>query len=124
MRTILIAVPVEIVGIANAIAKAIDYDVGGDRSFDTISAADASGAEYAVTHAYCSDTLPEYLMELANSAPAALHAAVTAQYAARFPDDVIPSIENCGAFLAACKIVADSALDAGLESLGLSRVKP
>jgi hypothetical protein len=101
-NTLKITLPVALADIAAAIGRALDPDVGGERSFSRIvTSTDAKGLPiYGDT---ISMTTPcttafkaqaEYM--LAN--PEALHAAVEGDYAVRWVDLVAPTMEECQAF--------------------------
>lgn len=93
-ETLTIMLPAELADIAAAIGRALDPDVGGEHSFSpsedglTISCTTPcepvfkSQAEYMMLH------------------PEALHAAVAADYATRWPDLVAPTLAECEAFCA------------------------
>ncbi len=107
--------------LANSIWRALDPDTGGDRSFDTLRATDASGAEYALTSALCTTDFAAQAPYLI-ATPAALHQVVSSDYATRWPDLVPPSPEEVAEFCAAARIVVtDCSLgfDEHLAQLGL-----
>jgi hypothetical protein len=91
-ETLTITLPASLADIAASIARSLDPDTGGYASFapsedgDTISCTTPcepmfkSRAEYMMLH------------------PEALHAAVSADYATRWPDLVAPTLADCQAF--------------------------
>ena len=93
-ETLTITLPASLAGIAATIARSLDPDTGGYASFapsedgKTISCTTPceprfkAQAEYMMLH------------------PEALHAAVAADYAARWPDLIAPSLAECEAFCA------------------------
>ena len=87
-----ISLPAELADIAAAIGRALDPDVGGADSFTlsddalTISTSTPCTSAFAQQAAYM----------LAN--PQALHAAVSADYAARWADLVPPTLAECEQF--------------------------
>ena len=92
--TLSIMLPAELSDIAAAIGRALDPDVGGADSFTlssdalTISTSTPCTSEFAAQAAYM-------LVH-----PEALHAAVSADYAARWADLVPPTLAECEAFCA------------------------
>ena len=106
-ETLTITLPAELADIAAAIGRALDPDRGGDKSFsrDVIG---YSGEGFDRTPIYgetISCTTPcephflaqaEYMM----LHPEALFAAVSADYAAHWPDLVAPTLADCMAFCA------------------------
>ena len=92
--TLSINLPAELADIAAMIGLALDPDTGGNRSFSlsedglTVSTSTPCTSEFAAQAAYML-THPE-----------ALHAAVSADYAARWADLVPPTLEECQQFCA------------------------
>ena len=90
--TLSISLPAELLDIASRISRALDPDVGGFNSWVlsedglTISTSTPCTAEFAQQAAYML-THPE-----------ALHAAVSADYAARWADLVPPTLAECEQF--------------------------
>lgn len=120
MRYLLIAVPMSIYSEACKVAQALDNDTGGDKNF-AIHRATKDGVTYAIAHSLASDKMPDYLQAFLACPAEYLHDSVGLEYANRFPDLIVPTIEECQAFIDNAVIVADMGLDAGLESLGLVR---
>lgn len=115
------AVPAALQVLANTIWRALDPDTGGDLSFDTLRATDASGAEYVLTSALCTTAFAEQAPYLI-ATPIALHQVVGADYAARWPDLVPPSPEDVAEFCATARIVVTDrtvGFDEHLAQLGL-----
>lgn len=99
-----IKLPVAMADIAAAIGRALDPDAGGDKSFSRdVTGADAEGllifGDTISTSTPCTEEFhAQATYMLAN--PQALHAAVSADYAARWADLVPPTLEECEAFCA------------------------
>lgn len=93
-ETLTITAPVVLADVASRIARAIDPDVGGAKSFRL----DPGGETISVT----TPCTPEYkaLMLSLQADPAALHVLVVADYVARWPDLVAPTLSECEAFCA------------------------
>lgn len=93
-ETLTITLPASLADIAASIARAMDSDVGGEYSF--------SPSEDGLTISCTTPCEPvfkaqaEYMM----LHPEALHAAVSADYATRWPDLIAPSLAECEAFCA------------------------
>lgn len=102
-----IAAPLVLLDLANAIGRALDPDVGGDKSFDSVQA----GPDAATpTHAVCDViVVTDFATQAAGMLghPAYLHGAVAADYAARWPHLVPPSLAECEAFIAASAIAIE-----------------
>mgnify|MGYP003467360511 CR=1 FL=1 len=94
-ETLTITLPASLAGIAASIARSLDPDVGGEYSFSpsedgqTISCTTPCEALFKAQ--------AEYMM----LHPEALHAAVSADYATRWPDLPCPTLADCQAFCAA-----------------------
>jgi hypothetical protein len=103
-ETISIRLPSSLAQIAESIGRAMDPDSGGANSFvQDIASHDAQGnpiyAGTISTSALCTPTFKaqaDYML----AHPEALHAAVTADYAARWGDLAVPTLEDCQAFCA------------------------
>lgn len=93
-ETLTITLPASLAGIAASIARSLDPDVGGEHSF--------TPSEDGLTISCTTPCEPvfkaqaEYMM----LHPEALHAAVSADYATRWPDLVAPTLAECEAFCA------------------------
>lgn len=115
------AVPGQLRDLAGAIWRALDPDIGGNLSFDTLRATDPADAEYALTSSLCTTDFAASAPYLI-ATPAALHQVVGADYAARWPDLVPPSPEDVAEFCSSARIVVtDCSLgfDEHLAQLGL-----
>jgi len=91
-HTISIRLPMGLAGIAAAIGRALDSDTGGDKSF----VLDADGLTIS-TSAPCTSefyTQAQYMLLY----PEALHAAVAADYAARWGELAAPTLDECALF--------------------------
>ena len=99
-----ITVPLELEEITSAIGRAMDPDVGGHKSFArTVLGYEADGETpiYGDT-LYCSTPCTAEFKAQAQamlSDPAMLHYAVSADYAARWPDLTAPSLADCTLFI-------------------------
>lgn len=119
-HTITIAVPMTDYDIATIVGRAFDPDLGGAESFAIIRATDSQNTEYAVTHTPCTEEFAgqsQYL--LAN--PAALHAAISADYASRWTEMTAPTLVQVERFTAVALLAVDAGLDDALSSMGLTR---
>ena len=91
---LIITLPAELADIAATVARSLDPDTGGEFSFAT--------SEDGLTISCTTPCEPvfkaqaEYMM----LHPEALHAAVSADYATRWPDLVAPTLADCEAFCA------------------------
>lgn len=120
-HTITLAVPLADYDIATLIGRAFDPDTGGAESFAITRATDSNGVIYAVTNTPCTaefSAQSQYI--LAN--PATLNAAITADYATRWPDLTKPTVAQVERFASIALLVVDGGLDEALESVGLTRV--
>ena len=124
MRQILLAIPITYKDIANSIAQVLDSDVGGNKTFDTVTATDSNGAIYAVSQAYCSMRLPDYVQGFLNSPASYMYLTATNEYARRFPDMIPPSLSDCETFISNVLVSVDTDWYSGLEALGLTHVIP
>ena len=94
-HTFSIRLNADVADIAAAIGRALDSDVGGDKSF-TLS---EDGLTIS-TSTPCTEAF--YLQAQAMlTDPAMLHYAVSQDYATRWPDLVAPTLAECEAFIAA-----------------------
>lgn len=93
-----ITLPASIADIAASIARSLDPDTGGEFSFQ----ASEDGSTISCTTP-CEPKFKaqaEYMM----LHPEALHAAVAADYASRWPDLVAPTLADCEAFCGAAVV--------------------
>lgn len=118
--TILIAVPVSMLTLAAKMAQAFDPDVGGAKSFDTLRATNGT-TTYAVSYSPATELFAQQAVYF-KANPADLHAAVVADYTARWASLTPPTLTECQTFCAGCFVVANTGLDDGLASVGLTRV--
>mgnify|MGYP000941397669 CR=1 FL=1 len=120
------AVPIALRALANAIWRALDPDVGGAVSFDTLRAVDPAGAEYVLTSALCTTDFAAQAPYLI-ATPAALHRVVAGDYATRWPDLPPPTAIEVETFCTQARIVVTERameLDAHLADLGMTLVLP
>ena len=91
-HTLSITLPANLADIASAIGRALDPDSGGDKSF--------SPSEDGLTISTSTPCTEEFYAQaqymLAN--PEALHSAVSADYAARWGELVVPTLDECTTF--------------------------
>ena len=94
--SIFVAVPESLLPIAPPIAQAFDPDTGGAKSFDTIRAT-KDGVTYAICY---TPATPETAGGLSyfQAISGALYQYVTTDFAARWPDETPPTMEDCEAF--------------------------
>ena len=94
-ESLTIVLPAELAEIAARIARAMDNDVGGEHSF--------APAEDGKTISCTTPCEPHFLAqaEYMMLHPEALHAAVSADYATRWPDLPCPTLADCQSFCAA-----------------------
>lgn len=102
-----ITIPASLYDVAKAIARAMDPDVGGYESYGPRTHMDAEGNEYTPdTYTMSTPCRAEFKQQaiylMAN--PTALHQAVSADYATRWPDHVPPTLAECEAFCAGAVI--------------------
>ena len=102
-KTLTIRVPLSLADIAANIGRALDPDTGGERSFSRQVIGTGEDGEPLLGNELVCSTLcttsfyHQALMMISDAAM--LHAAVTADYAARWPDLTAPSLEDCTAFV-------------------------
>lgn len=91
-ETLTITLPATLADIAASIARSLDPDVGGEYSF--------SPSEDGQTIICTTPCEPHFLAqaEYMMLHPEALHAAVSADYATRWPDLPCPTLADCQAF--------------------------
>lgn len=89
-----LTLPASLLDIANSIARAMDPDAGGAETYRLV--------EGSPTITMTTPCTPEFKAQaqymMAN--PDALHAAVAADYAVRWPDLPVPTLADCQAFCA------------------------
>ena len=106
-ETLTITLPATLADIAASIARSLDPDVGGEYSFkpDVIGYTEGDKPEpiYGKTISCTTPCEPHFLAqaEYMMLHPEALHAAVSADYATRWPDLPCPTLADCQAFCAA-----------------------
>ena len=113
-HTVKIKLPVAMADIAAAIGRALDPDTGGDKSFSRdITGTNAEGlpiyGDTISTSTPCTEAFSTQAMYMLTH-PEALHAAVSADYAARWADLVPPTLAECEQFCAGV-IVPESVTD-------------
>lgn len=99
-----ITVPASLADIAEKIGRAMDPDTGGERSFSrTVTGYNGEDPIYGDTLVCSTPCVPEFKAQaqLMLADPAMLHYAVSADYAARWPDHEPPTLAECEQFIAA-----------------------
>ena len=94
-HTFSIRLSADVADIAAAIGRALDSDVGGDRSFTLSEDGLTISTSTPCTEAFAAQA------QVMLTDPAMLHAAVAQDYAARWPDLTAPTLAECEAFIAA-----------------------
>jgi hypothetical protein len=100
-NTLTIKLPFSLADIASRIGRALDPDVGGERSFSRIVTGQKDGKPvYGDTISMttpCTTVFKEQAIAMLAD-PALLHGAVSADYAKRWADLVPPTLAECEAF--------------------------
>lgn len=99
-----VTIPASLYDIARSIARALDVDSGGAESWGPKFRTDDEGNEYTPDLYVCETPCTEEFHAQAHamlSDAAMLHAAVAADYAARWPDLTAPTLAECEAFVGA-----------------------
>lgn len=91
-----ITIPAALLEVGRAISRALDPDVGGADSWMP------TDAGYMADTPCTAEFHAQAIAMLAD--PSLLHQAVLADYAARWPDMVPPTLEQCGAFCAGASV--------------------
>lgn len=107
---ICITIPAPLYDVGCAIARALDPDVGGHNNFGPRTRVDADGNE-TLPDSYTTGDFPCTPVFAAQATamladPAMLHAAVSADYAARWADLTPPTLADCELFCAGA-VVSD-----------------
>ncbi len=97
--SITIRVPASMASIASAIGRAMDPDVGGDRSF----IADPSDESMIVCSTPCRAEFRVQALAMLTE-PAILYYAVAADYARRWPGLDVPSLQECEQFVSVATV--------------------
>jgi hypothetical protein len=116
---------------AKRISRSLDPDVGGYDAFQSVASADGIAP---ATHVIYGTPVRESFVEtvqalsdsntpLANRATA-LKQMADADYAARWPNDIAPTLAECEAFLAGLVIYVDTSWDEALTQAGLTIIQP
>ena len=93
--TLSLTIPASLYDIACAVARSLDPDTGGQHSW---GAYDPDATEYS-TSTPCTSSFAQQAAYMLTH-PEALHAAVSADYAARWADLVPPTLAECEQFCA------------------------
>lgn len=115
--SIFVAVPESLLPIAPPIAQAFDPDTGGAKSFDTIRAT-KNGVTYAICY---TPATPETAGGLSyfQAISGALYQYVTADFAARWPEETPPTLEDCEEFRTSIVVVIGVTMEVALEQSGM-----
>jgi hypothetical protein len=124
---LVLILPIERQAVGNAIARSFDPDMGGDQTFTLTASADGN---LPATKTLCGTSCRESFLQtvqaltdsntpLANRA-AALKQMVDADYSARWPEEVPPTLAECEAFLSGLAVYVDTSWDEALTHAGLS----
>jgi hypothetical protein len=117
--------PVALIDSANAIARSMDPDVGGDESFSNVRATDANAAEFVICDVWVREQFATQATAMLGN-PAILHAGCAADYASRWPDLTAPTLAECQQFITLSAIHieprSDKPLADVLAPLGLTLV--
>lgn len=105
-HTLTITIPANLYQSACAIARSLDPDVGGAASFGPFLQGDPPmPPDTYTTSAPCGAMFAQQALAMAAN-PAMLHAAVAADYAARWPGLTPPTLADCTAFCAGATVTA------------------
>lgn len=116
-HTAALILPVDLTDLGNRIARALDPDTGGDRTFGqlTASASGMAPASHVCTITACIASFARntaYLLLV----PDELYQVVAADYAARWPDLECPTLDEVTRFCEAAKCYVDTPLDEALAA--------
>ena len=103
-----ITVPASLYDIARSIARALDVDSGGAESFGPRTRTTEEGVEYAPDFYECDTPCTEEFHDQAHAMladAAMLHAVVSADYVARWPDLTAPTLAECQSFVAGVVLI-------------------
>lgn len=94
-HTLTLTIPASLYEVACAIGRALDPDIGGDKSFGQ---QDPEATTYTTSTPCTADFYEKAQYMLSH--PEALHQRCLDDYAARWPELVLPTLEECEAFCA------------------------
>jgi hypothetical protein len=126
MKYVTLAVPQSLAAIANALGVALEPDPGIDPvTYDAFSTKceDINGVQYVAYGTEVVDWLGDAVIDWKTN-PAALHAAISNEYAARWPALTPPSLAECEAFCSQVLMSFEYGIVMGLEDLNLTLVIP
>jgi hypothetical protein len=117
--------------IAKRISRSLDPDIGGYEAFNTLASADGSepashviyGTPVRESFVATVQVLTDANTPLANRATA-LKQMADADYTARWPEEVPPTLAECEAFLEDLVIYVDAPWDEALTQAGLTIIQP
>ena len=105
-HTLVITIPASLYRAACAIARSLDPDVGGAASFGPfLQGEPPMPPDTYTTSAPCGALFATQALAMAEN-PVLLHAAVSADYATRWPGLTPPSLTDCAAFCAGATVTA------------------
>ena len=116
-RNVIIIIPEALKQVGNTIAKALDPDSGGDKTFSR-QYTDGVNTFYAVSIP-CVDSFAQTVAAVISGA-LSLSVLVADAYASRFPGDTAPEEADCAYFLAAADIRIDAVFSEVLAEVGLT----
>jgi hypothetical protein len=107
-ETFTLIIQPDLIDVGRAITRALDPDVGGAESWTPLPADPANPDSEITGYTVSTPCVPEFKAqaEAMLAAPALLHGAVSADYAARWPDLTPPTLEECEAFCAGAVVPA------------------
>ncbi len=119
-HNVVIIIPESLQAVANAIARALDPDTGGAKTFTRLY---TDGADnFFATSTPCVESFAATVQAIVDG-QFPLFALVSQTYVTRWPEETPPSAEDCAAFVAAAVIRIDEPLVDVLTELGLAAVE-
>lgn len=121
-----IAVPSDIKNLANKIAKSLDPDVGGDKSFDLVKAKQDE-LEYIICDVFITSSFASQVEMILNSHEI-LYSIVYNDYSLRWTEEESPTLDDCINFLQKARVLlserSSDTIDTRLANMNLNRVQP
>lgn len=116
--TLTIIVPAENKALAARFSRAFDPDTGGEFAFESIRATDRAGNQFVISHSPVTPALAAQSAYLLAD-PEKLHETTSADYAARWPDLVAPTLEETQQFCSSVRCYVDTPLNDVMAAEGL-----
>lgn len=112
-------VPIALQEVAKKVSRSLDPDVGGYEAFELYLSAD--GNQPATHVAYSTPCKESFIDILAavEADPSVLHGLVVADYAARWPEEVVPTEAECLSFCSGLVKAVDTPLEVVLSDNSL-----